>query len=91
MEQIHLSVFTARMLSSFCEAKEQICTKIIQLSNQDNIDFDEISYEYSNLAKLAELEIRFLQFVNSCPDHMPMTEIENYREFFRKFTEGRIW
>lgn len=90
MEQIHLSIFTTRILDCFCQAKKQTCEKIIQLSNQDVIDLDEISYVYSHLTRLSELEVRFLQFVNSSADKVTNNEIENYKNFYKKFTEGRF-
>jgi hypothetical protein len=89
MEQVQLSIFINQVLNCFYKSKQKTCEELLKLSNREDVELDQISDVYSTLTRLSLLEVRFLQFVNLNSTSIPVTAVENFRQFYSEFTSGR--
>jgi hypothetical protein len=96
MNHIKIALFTSQILNCFSESKEVVSKQLLIFTNQ--LDFDKLSGDeinsipsfYSKLAILNNLEFQFLEFINQYPEKISDYEIENYKNFYKSYTEWRF-
>ena len=101
MEYLKMAYFTTQILQQFQNKKKGLRAKLIQCSNQDNIDCAdsgtldssdvvEIANLYSELLLQTHLESQFLEFVNCYPEKITDNDINNWDSFYNQFREWRL-
>ena len=101
MEYLKMAYFTTQILQQFQNKKKGLRARLIQCSNQDNIDCAdsgtldssdviEIANLYSELMLQTHLESQFLEFVNCYPEKITDSDINNCGSFYNQFREWRL-